>query len=92
MKKVYLVLGLALFTMACSNNTTNDDSMNQMEMEETSTTDNLNPNAKTDPICDMTEGDIAYTDYSVYQQDTVWFCSPHCKEQFDKDPAKYVKE
>lgn len=78
--------------MACSNNTTNDDSANHMEMEAASSADNQNPNAKTDPVCDMTEGDIAYTDYSVYQQDTVWFCSPHCKEQFDKEPAKYIKE
>ena len=48
--------------------------------------------AKTDPVCGMPEDGEAFTDFSVYQGDTSWFCSPHCKEQFDKDPAKYAKK
>lgn len=92
MKKLSFVLGLSLLAMACQNNnaTTGDKTTdNSMKMEAGQTT---NPNAKVDPVCGMPEGDIAYTDFSVAQSDTVWFCSPHCKEQFDKDPAKYAKK
>lgn len=90
MKKISFVLGLSLLAMACQNN--NQDSAKASDsstaMEASQPTD---ANAKVDPVCGMAEGDIAYTDYSLMENDTVWFCSPHCKEQFDKDPAKYAK-
>jgi len=44
-----------------------------------------------DPICKMTvaESQAKYT--SVYNGTTFYFCSAACKQQFDKDPAKYAK-
>jgi len=43
-----------------------------------------------DPVCNMEKADN-WTEFSVVNNDTTWFCSPRCKEQFDKDPAKYPK-
>lgn len=45
--------------------------------------------AKVDPVCHMFEEEIAWTDWSVNAADTVWFCSPVCKERYDKDPSQY---
>jgi len=89
MKKVLLVSGLSLFAMACGNNNTAEQAGTHDHTDMQASTSN-DPNAVVDPVCGMTEGDIAYTDFSVYQSDTVWFCSPHCKDEFDKDPAKYA--
>lgn len=90
MKKICLVFGLSIFAMACSNNNAKDNEKADQHMKMEATSQSAKPNAKTDPVCGMTEVDIAYTDFSVYQHDTTWFCSPHCKEEFDKNPAKYV--
>lgn len=91
MKKVCLVAVVSLFIWSCSNSTkTSSDSGQGMKMETSAKP--AKANAKIDPVCGMPEGDIAYTDFSVIQKDTTWFCSPHCKEQFDKNPAKYAKK
>ncbi|HET8574202.1 MAG TPA: hypothetical protein VFL76_10055 [Edaphocola sp.] len=91
MKKLSFVLALSLLAVSCQNKNTEGQkaSDNNMKMGSAQT---VKPNAKVDPVCGMPQGDIAYTDFSVVQKDTVWFCSPHCKEQFDKDPAKYTKK
>lgn len=50
-------------------------------------------NKITDPVCGMPkEADMQWTDYSLNRKDTVWFCSPHCKETYDKDPSKFTKK
>ncbi len=45
-----------------------------------------------DPVCGMTieEKDAAGT--STYQGRTYHFCSPACKEKFEKDPGSYVEK
>jgi Cu+-exporting ATPase len=43
-----------------------------------------------DPVCGM---DVTYATAqarSEYDGQTFYFCSLDCKEQFDKDPEKYV--
>ena len=44
----------------------------------------------TDPVCHMTinESDAAAT--SEYDSRTFYFCSTHCKQQFDADPRTYT--
>lgn len=42
----------------------------------------------TDPVCDMEKGSD-WTEYTVNGKDTTWFCSPHCKETYAKNPEKY---
>jgi len=44
-----------------------------------------------DPICGM-EVDPAIAPKSEYKGENYYFCSASCKETFDKEPEKYVKE
>lgn len=44
-----------------------------------------------DPICDMkTEPDMKHT--FVYKNKTYGFCSAYCKDEFKKNPEKYVQK
>ncbi len=44
-----------------------------------------------DPICHMpTEPDIK--DTAVYKNKTYGFCSVYCKDEFKKNPEKYVQK
>ncbi len=43
-----------------------------------------------DPICGMTVDPKNTQHHSVYQSRHYYFCSPSCKEQFDKDPNQFV--
>lgn len=44
-----------------------------------------------DPICHMkTEDDMK--DTAVYKNKTYGFCSVYCKDEFKKNPEKYVKK
>ncbi|SHF50157.1 YHS domain-containing protein [Caldanaerobius fijiensis DSM 17918] len=45
-----------------------------------------------DPVCGMTVDEGKAPAKSEYNGKTYYFCSNHCKTEFDKDPAKYVKE
>ncbi len=44
-----------------------------------------------DPVCKMTIEDKDAAATSVYKGTTYYFCSEHCKEDFDKDPESYLK-
>ncbi|MEM0441378.1 MAG: YHS domain-containing protein [Candidatus Caldarchaeum sp.] len=44
-----------------------------------------------DPVCNMKVDESKAKFTSVYGAKTIYFCSAHCKQVFDKDPAKYVK-
>lgn len=43
-----------------------------------------------DPVCNMDINDISKAPKSVYQGQTYSFCSKTCKDQFDREPGKYV--
>jgi Cu+-exporting ATPase len=45
-----------------------------------------------DPVCKMTIEDKDAAAISVYKGTTYYFCSGHCKEDFDKDPESYLKD
>jgi YHS domain-containing protein len=44
-----------------------------------------------DPVCQMVN-DGTWTDYTVYNEDTVYFCSETCKDAFVANPGKYVQQ
>ena len=46
--------------------------------------------AKLDPVCEM-EYDTSWTEYAVHNNDTIHFCSEHCKTAFVGNPEKYTK-
>lgn len=86
MKKISLLLAAVFFLTACSNNENTGDMHNHDMNAEGSSKIAEGP---IDPVCDMAKGDN-WTEFTVTGSDTTWFCSPHCKKSFDKDPAKYT--
>ncbi len=44
----------------------------------------------TDPVCGMQINESEASNKSEYNGETYYFCSTHCKAQFDKEPEKYV--
>jgi Cu+-exporting ATPase len=45
-----------------------------------------------DPVCGMEVQKEDSAGSSTYEGKTYYFCSLHCKEEFDKDPERYLKE
>ncbi|MCA8910695.1 MAG: SCO family protein [Planctomycetes bacterium] len=45
-----------------------------------------------DPICQMKVRVVADTPSSEYKGKTYYFCSKHCKEEFDADPDLYAED
>lgn len=43
-----------------------------------------------DPVCGMRVDEWTATLFSIYQNKRYAFCSPRCKERFDREPAAYV--
>jgi Cu+-exporting ATPase len=43
-----------------------------------------------DPVCGMMVSREQLGGRSVHQDTTYYFCSPECKERFDRDPSTYV--
>jgi len=43
-----------------------------------------------DPVCGM-EVDPATALKIEYKEKTYYFCCPHCKEIFEKEPERYLK-
>jgi YHS domain-containing protein len=47
-------------------------------------------NSHIDPVCEMkVSSDLLKADY---QGKSYFFCSDHCKQQFEKDPEAYILE
>ena len=44
-----------------------------------------------DPVCGMTVDEKTPAATSEFQNKTYYFCSEHCKQQFDKEPLKFIK-
>lgn len=86
MKKLSLLLATVFFLTACSNTERTGDMHNHDMNAKGSSKIAEGP---IDPVCDMTKGDD-WTEFTVTGSDTTWFCSPHCKKAFEKDPAKYA--
>ncbi len=45
-----------------------------------------------DPVCKMTVDEDSEVATTEYKGKTYLFCSAGCKETFEKEPEKYVKE
>lgn len=95
MKKLLLLFPIAACTLligvtSCGNSTseehadTHEAHAPHMSVVHPEGTDPKN----IDPICDMVR-DETWTDYMVYNNDSVWFCSEYCKDAFAANPEKY---
>jgi YHS domain-containing protein len=45
-----------------------------------------------DPVCGMDVDEKRAAGKSEYQGRTYYFCSPGCKQAFDKEPQKYLSQ
>jgi YHS domain-containing protein len=96
MKKLLMLLPAAafMFLLSCGNSTgENKDSADTHDHESMTMHGSAAHNAdvdpsNVDPICEMLRDD-SWTDYMVYNEDTVWFCSEFCKDAFAANPEKY---
>lgn len=43
-----------------------------------------------DPVCGMDVDKQKAAGHSEHRGKTYYFCSPTCKQKFDKEPAKYA--
>lgn len=88
----YILLLTALMT-ACGNSGTQSGSdsaaVTTQPAEQEPAKDPAIAGKLPDPVCGMPY-DTMYKEWSVYQNDTVHFCSPTCKRVFDKNPEKYA--
>lgn len=46
----------------------------------------------TDPVCGMEIEPMNAAAQTTYQGNTYYFCSQECKDNFDKNPQKYVNK
>lgn len=54
--------------------------------------DRHDPNMRVDPVCGMDVDPATAAATSVYKGKTYYFCAKDEKDQFDKDPEKFLKE
>ena len=43
-----------------------------------------------DPVCGMTIPATRARDFAVYDGTTFHFCSPACREQFEREPQQFI--
>lgn len=92
MKKLSILsAAVLLFTASCNMKVSTTDDKSETEPATETTAQQPKTAAVKDPVCGMDKDD-AWTEYSVNNTDTTWFCSPHCKETFAKNPEKYNKK
>ena len=46
----------------------------------------------TDPVCGQEVDPEQAEATSVYQGETYYFCCEECRQEFDRDPARYVRQ
>jgi YHS domain-containing protein len=87
MKKYILIL-LSAVAVSCNNTATTSDAgtANAPAAEKPK----HKASDKVDPVCDMPY-DTAWTNKTVYQNDTIHFCSDNCEKAFKLKPTKYVQ-
>lgn len=45
-----------------------------------------------DPVCGMEVDEATAAASTEHKGQTYFFCAPACKEQFEKEPEKFLKE
>lgn len=45
-----------------------------------------------DPVCGMSVSQATATDESEYQDKTYFFCAPTCRQSFEDNPEKYIRQ
>ncbi|ALR31799.1 ATPase P [Chryseobacterium sp. IHB B 17019] len=86
--KIILTTLLSVSLMACAQET---PKVKHKKKSVSSTSDKVRFANAEDPICHMkTEADMK--DTAIYKNKTYGFCSTYCKDEFKKNPEKYVQK
>ncbi len=89
MKKVIYIIPIILLTASCNNM---PDTSGEIAIPMEKKTEHKEIDlSKMDPVCEM-EMDSTWTAITIYQKDTIHFCSDQCKKAFDARPEKYAKK
>lgn len=95
MKKYSLLVAMAVSLLACNVKVSTGDNAEKEAATEAASAETpaSAPTASVikDPVCGMSQEGEKFTEFVVSGTDTTWFCSSHCKEQFEKNPEKYKK-
>lgn len=87
-KKEWLwIAGIAIMASSCGNNNNNGEASHAPATEQEASADK-EVHAKTDPVCHMVYEPV-WTDFTVHNNDTIWFCSEYCLTAFNSNPAKF---
>lgn len=92
MKSKLIVMSfMAVSLMACAQETPKVKHKKKSTSASKSNTQKVKFANAADPICHMpTEPDMK--DTAVYKNKTYGFCSVYCKDEFKKNPEKYVQK
>lgn len=88
MKQLILTCSV-LLALACNQNSKPAETKDAPMPEVPATTETVVSDKLPDPVCQMPY-DTSYKEWTVYQKDTIHFCSITCKEVFLKAPDKYM--
>ncbi len=82
-----LIISLAIFIASCGNTPATSEAISIPAAPVVKTE---KPAGKIDPVCEM-PFDKAWTEQTIYNGDTITFCSETCKKAFLGRPTKYIK-
>ena len=88
-----LVVAAVLSASGCAEKTQTTGNEIQGALEQVTPTAmaklDSNSSKVVDVVCKM-KVEKSVIDTSVYNGKTYYFCSPYCKQEFDKNPEKYI--
>jgi YHS domain-containing protein len=90
MKRFALILFASLAMAACGNAPEGNTTI-EAPAAETTATETTAATGPMDPVCEMVK-DNTWTEYTVHNNDTVWFCSETCKTAFNGNLDKYASK
>jgi len=90
MKRFILII-FSVFSLTSCGNGSGEQQGSATTMKEPAKHTTAGSQPQTDPVCDMPR-DSSWTDNTIYNNDTIWFCSEGCKKAFLARPAKYAKK
>jgi YHS domain-containing protein len=92
MKNIVTAFGAAMLLMAC-NTTEKKDAPVETEAKKAPVHTAASLGYAKDPVCGMDmDKDDMIADTAQYEGKIYGFCATGCKDEFKKDPAKYISE
>lgn len=94
MKNGILIFAIALgfFLASCNAPTSENNSSTAPVPHKELTVKAADLSFKKDFVCEMDIDDETLADTTLYEGKLLGFCNVGCKEEFLKDPKKYIKE